>query len=207
MEPDKLSKIYDGFADSYDSNRELFNIDGIINGFRDRLKSDSGNLLDLGCGAGVPLGKSFIDSGWSVTGVDFSPKMLSLANKHVPEMKTLCADMRTVEFEEGEFNAITLIYSLFHIPKSQHSELFAKLFRWLKPNGMALFTYATKEYTGQEEMDGYKAFMGQQLYYSHKTPSALYKDLETIGFDIEAREYREIGGEIFLWITIAKPTA
>jgi len=205
MELDKLSKIYDKFADSYDSNRELFNIDGIINGFRDQLKSDSGNLLDLGCGAGVPIGRSFIDSGWSVTGVDFSPKMLLLANKHVPEMQTLCGDISSMEFDGGEFNAITLIYSLFHIPKSQHSDLFAQLFRWLNPNGMALFTYATREYTGSETFDGYKEFLGQQLFYSHETPDTLFQILEDIGFTIESKDYHCIADETFLWVSVRKP--
>jgi hypothetical protein len=67
-----------------------------------------------------------------------------------------------------------------------------------------LFTYATSEYTGQGEFDGYKEFMGQQFYYSHKTPEELYTDLERIGFRIEARDYRDIGGEVFLWVTAGK---
>lgn len=205
MELNKLSNIYDKFAESYDSNRDLFNIDGIIDDFRGQLKADTGKLLDLGCGAGVPIGRSFVDSGWSVTGVDFSSSMLSLANEHVPEMKTICADICSMEFGEHEFNAITLIYSLFHIPKNQHPDLFANFFRWLNPNGMALFTYATKEYTGSKEFDGYKEFLGQQLFYSHGTPDNLFGMLEDSGFEIEAKDYRCIADETFLWVTIRKP--
>lgn len=201
----ELSNIYDKFAESYDSNRDIFNIDAIINDFRDRLKTDSGNLLDLGCGAGIPMGRTFVDSGWSVTGVDFSSRMLSLANEYVPEMKTVCADICSIEFSEREFNAITLIYSLFHIPKSQHGELFSNLFRWLNPNGLALFTYATREYTGSEEFDGYKEFLGQQLFYSHATPDTLFQLLEDIGFIIESKDYRCIADETFLWVTVRKP--
>lgn len=162
-------------------------------------------MLDLGCGAGVPIGRSFIDNGWSVTGVDFSAKMLSLANEHVPEMKTICSNMCSVQFDESEFDAITSIYSLFHIPKDQHSELFANFFHWLKPNSMALFTYATREYTGSEEFDGYKEFLGQQLFYSHATPDNLFQILEDIGFIIESKDYRCIADETFLWVTIRKP--
>lgn len=205
MELDKLSNIYDKFAESYDSNRELFNIDGIINDFRYQFKDEPGNLLDLGCGAGVPIGRSFVDSGWSVTGVDFSSKMLLLANKHVPEMKTVCSDMCDIQFGEGEFSAITSIYSLFHIPKNQHADLFGKFFRWLQPNGMALFTYATREYTGSEEFEGYKEFLGQQLFYSHETPGTLLQMLEDTGFSIESKDYHCIADETFLWLTVRKP--
>ena len=120
-------------------------------------------------------------------------------------MKTICADIGKFEASENEFNAITLIYSLFHIPKSQHADLFAKLYRWLTPNGMALFTYATKEYTGAEEFDGYKEFLGQQLFYSHETPDNLFKLVEHSGLHIESKDYHCIAGETFLWVTVSKP--
>ena len=205
MEQDKLANIYDKFAESYDGSRELFNIDEIITDFHTRLAPETGNMLDLGCGAGVPIGQSFVNNGWTVTGVDFSQKMLSLANTNVPEMKTICSDMCSVEFNAGEFDAITSIYSLFHIPKDKHTELFSNLYRWLNPNGMALFTYATKEYTGSDEFDGYKEFLGQQLFYSHSTPDDLFNMLEETGFMIESKDYHCIAGETFLWVTVRKP--
>jgi len=70
---------------------------------------------------------------------------------------------------------------------------------------MALFTYATKEYTGSDEFDGYKEFMDQELYYSHERPEKLYADLERSGLVIEAADYRDIGNEIFLWVTVRRP--
>lgn len=205
MSLDKLSTIYGKFAESYDNNRGLFNIDGIVNDFRYHFKDEPGNLLDLGCGAGMPVGRSFVDNGWSVTGVDFSSKMLALANKYVPEMKTVCTDMCDIQFEKGEFNAIASIYSLFHVPKNQHADLFTKFFRWLQPNGMALFTYATQEYTGSEEFEGYKEFLGQQLFYSHEAPDTLYQVLEDTGFIIESKDTHCVADETFLWLTVRKP--
>ncbi|MDH5219083.1 MAG: class I SAM-dependent methyltransferase [Gammaproteobacteria bacterium] len=201
---DNLSLVYDKFAESYDDKRELFNIDHIISDFRNRLETP-GALLDIGCGAGIPVGRSFVDNNWVVTGIDFSAKMLALANTHVPEMKTICSDMRDIQFDDGDFDAISMIYSLFHIPKEQQSDLFARLFRWLKPNGMALFTYATKEYTGSEQFNGNKEFLGQQLFYSHDTPENLFQTLEEIGFVIEARDYHCVADETFLWVTMRKP--
>ena len=177
----------------------------VFDSFYEHLKIKKGKLLDMGCGAGEPFPRFFIDRGWMVTGVDFSKRMLELASKYVPEMKTICADMREVEFGPGRFEAITATYSLFHIPSNDQTVLFNKFYRWLCPKGKALFTYATKEYTGSDEFDGYKEFMGQKLYYSHKSPDKLYADLEKIGFNIESRDYRDIGNETFLWVTVSKP--
>ncbi len=200
-----LREIYDEFAETYDKNRGLFDMTEVFNSFYERLEIKKGRLLDMGCGAGEPFPRFFIDRGWTVTGVDFSKRMLELASKYVPEMKTICADMREVEFGPDRFEAITATYSLFHIPSNDQTALFNKFYRWLCPKGKALFTYATKEYTGSDEFDGYKEFMGQKLYYSHKSPDKLYADLEKIGFNVESGDYRDIGGETFLWVTVSKP--
>lgn len=200
-----LQEIYDGFAESYEDNRGIFDMTEVLNSFYTRLEVKKGRLLDLGCGAGEPFARFFIDRGWTVTGVDFSERMLQLTDKYVPEMQTIHADMRNIEFEPNQFEAITAIYSLFHIPSNDHASLFDKFYQWLLPKGKALFTYATKEYTGCNEFDGYKEFMGQKLYYSHKSPDKLYADLKNIGFNIESTDYRNIGNEIFLWVTVSKP--
>jgi len=202
-----LQDIYDGFAETYESNRGNFDLTEILNTFHSRLEHTPGKLLDLGCGAGEPLGRYFIDRDWSVTGVDFSKRMLALAARYTPEMQTIHANICNVEFPESQFHAVVAVYSLFHIPSSYHAELFRKIYRWLLPDGKALFTYATKNYTGFDRFDGYKEFMGQELYYSHKTPEELYKDLEDIGFNIASRDFLNIGNEVFLWITVSKERA
>jgi cyclopropane fatty-acyl-phospholipid synthase-like methyltransferase len=199
--PRELSEIYDEFAEDYEQNRGLFDMSAVLESFYRCLGSDKGRLLDLGCGAGEPFARWFIDRGWEVTGVDFSSRMLALAARYVPEMKTFQADMRDVEFGAGEFDAITAIYSLFHVPRQDHAQLFSKFHRWLAPEGSVLFTYATAEYTGEAAFDGYKEFLGQQLYYSHNSTEKLYTDLQQNGFAVEARDYREIGNEVFLWVT------
>lgn len=200
-----LQEIYDQFAATYEKSRGLFDMSEVLNSFHGSLNVKTGRLLDMGCGAGEPFARFFIDHGWAVTGVDFSQQMLELAAKYVPEMQTIRADMREVEFAPDKFEAITAIYSLFHVPRNDHAALLAKFYRWLCPQGKVLFTYATKEYTGRDEFDGYKEFMGQELYYSHKSPAALWADLENTGFNIESRDYRKIGGETFLWVTVSKP--
>ncbi|GAB6042059.1 class I SAM-dependent methyltransferase [Endothiovibrio diazotrophicus] len=200
-----LATIYDRFADTYEENRGLFDMTEVFEDFFARLDAENGRVLDLGCGAGEPFASAFIARGWSATGVDFSPHMLEMARKYVPQMEAILSDMRDAEFPPARFDAVTVIYALFHLPRDDHFALFEKMFRWLRPGGSALFTYATEAYTGQPEFDGYKAFMGQELYYSHKRPEALREELERAGFAIEATDYRGIGGEVFLWVTARKP--
>lgn len=199
-----LREIYDSFADTYEANRGLFDMRPIFEDFWRALNKTSGDALDLGCGAGEPFARNFIDRGWRVTGVDFSPRMLQLAQRFVPEMQRVQGDMTQVEFAPRSFDAITAVYSLFHLPRAQHPALFANIANWLRPGGKLLFTYATRHYTGADRFDGTIEFMGKPLYYSHDTPEQLREQLAKAGLEIESEDWREIGGETFLWVTAGR---
>ena len=199
-----LDKIYDNFAKTYDENRGLFDLSDIQQSFLKELPFKTGRLLDLGCGSGEAFSKYFLDNNWQVVGVDFSEKMLEQANRYVPEMQTIHADIRRLDFEPDQFDAISAIYSLFHLPSKDHIALFKNIHNWLRPGGYGIFTYATKQYTGEDEFEGYINFLGEDLFYSHKKPEDLYDDLNAVGFEITNKEFHEIGKETFLWVTIKK---
>jgi len=199
-----LIKAYDHMASSYDKNRGLFDMTGVLNDFYQSLEIKKGSLLDAGCGAGEPCADWFIKRGWQVTGVDLSDNMLSLAKEYVPEMKRICSAMQEVDFSDNSYEAITAIYSIFHLSPDDQSLMFKKFFKWLKSKGSLLFTYATKEYTKADNFSGYLDFMGEKFYYSHRTPGELKKELSDIGFIIESFKYRDIGNETFLWVTAVK---
>jgi SAM-dependent methyltransferase len=206
-----LQETYDALAAEYQAERGLFDMTQVFEPFYRRLAGDlpqgGGHLLDLGCGTGEPMARLFIERGWQVTGVDFSKEMLALAERLVPQMQRVNADMRACDFPAQRFDAVILVYSLFHIPHADHPTLFTRLFEWLRPGGRLLLTYATKHYTGQDEFDGYKEFLGRRLFYSHTTPLKLRGQLEDAGFACDSASYRDIGGETFLWIMVQRPTA
>ena len=200
-----MRQAYDRLADTYDANRGLFDMSGIFRDFFALLGKPKGHLLDLGCGAGEPIPGYFLEKGWQVTGVDFSGKMLELAKRYQPGMKTTLADITNVYFQNDQFDAIVSVYVLFHIEKEKHPGVFSNIFKWLKPGGKALFTYASKDYTGSDTFSGYIEFMAERLFYSHLSPDDLQRVLLRTGFHIHAIDPLEIGGETFLWVTVSKP--
>ena len=148
-----LQTAYRHLAAQYDANRDQFDIARLLDGLQDRLP-DQGVLLDLGCGAGVPVAQTFLANGWEVVGVDFCPEMLALAAQHVPAMRRVCGDMRRLELAPKSVDAVTCVYSLFHLPWREHGALFQRIAGWLRPNGRLFFTYATADYTGEPEFEG-----------------------------------------------------
>jgi SAM-dependent methyltransferase len=201
-----LLQAYAALARTYDANRGLFDMSEVLREAFSRLSPTPGRLIDLGCGAGEPVPAAFLERGWEVIGVDFCPEMLALAAHHVPRMQRVQADMRAVDFPAASADAVTAIYSLFHLPATTHADLFARVHRWLRPGGRFLFTYAGRDYTGAESFDGYKTFMGQRLYYSHRDPATLTRQLRGAGLAPEAMTPREIGGERFLWVIAERPS-
>ncbi|GAJ18309.1 unnamed protein product, partial [marine sediment metagenome] len=77
--------VKDGYEKShYDGS--IFRKDGkqtrIENYFLGRLVKlvpDRARVLDLGCGSGVPVNACLIKQGFNVTGVDFCPRLITLA--------------------------------------------------------------------------------------------------------------------------------
>jgi SAM-dependent methyltransferase len=63
-------------------------------------------VLDLGCGAGVPVALRLTERGFDVLGIDVSIRQIELARINVPAAEFLQADMTGVGFAPASFDAI-----------------------------------------------------------------------------------------------------
>ena len=85
---------------------------------------------------------------FDVTGVDFSSRQIELARTNVPGASFVQADMTEVGFSAGSYDAVTAFFSIIHVPRSEHPELFTKIANWLKPGGVFLASLGKR---GDEE--------------------------------------------------------
>jgi len=147
-----------------------------------RAVSAGGTILEVGCGPGIPNAK-YLSENYEVTGVDLSASMIRLAEANAPRADFIEGDITQVSFPDDSFDGIVAFYSLFHVPRSDHSELFRRFARWLRPGGAILVTVAEKDDgPGYTEDD----FFDVTMYWSNFSP-AHYRDLlEALGFQIEA---------------------
>jgi len=162
-------------------------------------------VLDLGCGAGVPVTRWLADRGFTVTGVDVSARQVELARTNVPEGTFLKADMTELAFAPETFDAVVAFDSIIHVPRAEHPALLAGVYRWLKPGGVFLATMTVTDYEGRDEDWG---GWGAPMVWSHYDSKANVAMLREAGFEIHYAEPRTGLGtgdaETWLWVLASK---
>ena len=137
----------------------------------------SGSVLDLGCGAAEPIAEYYINRGYTVTGVDFSPAMLKLAQSRFPNSRWISADMRKLELGET-FHGITAWNSFFHLTQEDQRTTLTRLVDHLKPGGALMITVgpAAGEVIGHVN--------GEKVYHASLDPGEYERMLKALGVDI-----------------------
>lgn len=192
-----VRESYNQIANVYHKQRDKFKNDDILNSFASILSSGS-EVLDVGCGAGVPVAQFLVKTDFKVTGVDISSSMVELARKNVPEATFFEMDMKKLEFEDRRFDGITALYSLFHIPKEDHGAILLKFYTLLRDNGVLLFC------SGWNQWEGTKDFHGAQMYWSQPGKEVTRQLVLEAGFELILSEVREYGGEKHYWVLARK---
>jgi len=154
----------------------------------------SGELIDVGCGAGVPVVRFLVNAGFEVPGVDISSVMLELARRYVPQAHFLKMDMRRLNFTSGYFDGISAFYSLFHIPRTEYYQVLVDFQRLLRPNGILLFC------SGAAAWEGFDEYHGVKMFWSHPDRKETRQWVIDAGFSIHLSEVRNVGGEKQYWI-------
>ena len=162
-------------------------------------------VLDLGCGAGVPVTR-WLAQRFAVTGVDLSARQLELARRHVPAANFLKADMADLSFAPETFDAVVALHSIIHVPRAEHPAMLGKIHRWLKPGGLFLATWALGEWEGEEsDWEGW----GAPMRWSHHDVETSLELLCGASFAIERAEAHTTrgtrGDESWLWVLARKP--
>lgn len=167
---------YDQIASLYESVR-ADEVEPEINSFIELLVP-GGEVLDIGCGAGVPITKA-LSQHFNVTGVDFSGEMIAFAKNNVPEATLYHADIMDIDLPISHFNAAVSFYTLFHIPKERHRAFFERVNIWLKDGGYLLITLAR-----EDEIPYIEEYLGVTMYWSNFGLGDYKEMLDELGFEV-----------------------
>jgi ubiquinone/menaquinone biosynthesis C-methylase UbiE len=169
----------------------------------------SSRVLELGCGAGLPVTAVLTQHVAEVVANDYSEEQMALARVNAPRATFVHGDMTQLEFPAETFNAAVAFYSFFHVPREKHEALIKNIYGWLRRDGLLLFTYSAH---GEEGI--YPMFLGARMYFSSFGTDQIVEIVKSSGFEIVQREVRAQGNvkdladpdndTSFLWILAKK---
>jgi cyclopropane fatty-acyl-phospholipid synthase-like methyltransferase len=190
MTNDQTQKSYDKIATEYVRNRDQFANKKYLDMLANNLQKGA-SILDVGCGAGLPVDKYLVEKGFSLSGIDISPRQIELAQKNIPEGFFEIKDMSKLQAYEYCVDAIVSFYAIFHIPREEHAALFKKFITFMPKGGYILVTMgANGEDPGTEEV-----FHGEKVFYSFYAPEKNTEIIKDAGFEILYNEIEAFGNE------------
>jgi cyclopropane fatty-acyl-phospholipid synthase-like methyltransferase len=154
---DRVSGTYRG--DRFDlTDPEQMKYAGWIEELKIQL-GPGGDVLDLGCGNGVPVAQLLVQAGYGYVGVDLSPVQIERARRLTPHAEFICGDM------SERFSAVASLYAMIHLPLEEQRGLLKRIHQWLQPGGVLMIIVGATEWTGVEE--DWLGVPGVTMYWSH----------------------------------------
>lgn len=191
-----IASAFDRIAERYERSASADPVGHYYRRFLDRCTDmipAGGRVLDVGCGAGRTAAE-FAERA-HVVGVDISPVQVRLARERVPAGAFLIADIATLQFRSNAFDAIAAFWSVIHVPRDLHAELFASLHGWMRPGGVLFGAFGSSD--NPEERG---EFLGEPMYWSHYDAETTRGLLSHAGFNIVQAEVVADEGERPLWV-------
>ena len=123
------------------------------------------DVLDLGCGTGMPVSQVLIKRGFHLYGVDASPTMVATFRSRFPTVPVECAAVEESGFFGRSFDAVIAWGLFFLLTEETQRSLIAKVARVLPSGGRFLFTSPPKNISWLDAMTGQKSVsLGYEAY-------------------------------------------
>lgn len=178
-------------------NKRYFNhiINYLKNHNQDKFKNLLGHInthnkkiLDLGCGTGQAINELRKHNPKQITGIDFSKTAIKICKQKYPKHTFKVKELKDLKATQ-EYDIITLIDVIEHIPNKEMQTIYPKISKALKPNGLLiiktpLYKQGQKEY--EFKWDTKKDY---NLHINIQTEKQLQKDLQKNGFKKHHKYY------------------
>jgi ubiquinone/menaquinone biosynthesis C-methylase UbiE len=164
----------------------------------------SGSLvLDLGCGAGVPVTRTLMNQR-RVVGIELSSHQLSLARSLVPSARLVQGDMMRLPFRAAAFDAVVATFSFVHVPRDEQQPTLRAVAGCLRSGGV----FAANFGTGASEDAIQPDWLDVPMFFASFEPDTNERMVRLAGLEIESSEVRAVDEEgepvDFHWVVAKK---
>ncbi len=131
---------YDAVADGFIQRRLTSDIGAATVRTWARSLAPGATVLDLGCGAGVPISRTLHEAGLVVYGIDASPRMTAAFRQQLPGVPIATERVEQSRFFDRCFDAVVAWGLIFLLPADAQTALIGRIAPILRPGGRFLFT-------------------------------------------------------------------
>lgn len=198
---DLVRSSYDRIADDYLASVLALAVDHRIAWTKRLLTrlTSSSRVLEIGCGAGLPVGALILENDHQLTGIDLSPRQIELATRNLSRGTFQVGNATEATFPDESFDAIVMLYTIGHIPRERLPKLLADFSRWLVPGGQLLITLTMSDSDSWVEEN----FLGLGVisWTNGYPPDTVTGFLEAAGFVAREQEtLPDADGGSWLWM-------
>jgi SAM-dependent methyltransferase len=147
------SNGYEAIAKSFISARDPHIGSGTVRKWAAALPPGA-SVLDLGCGAGIPISQALIKAGCRVYGVDASATLIAAFLKSFPGAPAQCVSVEDCYFFRRPFDAVVAWGLMFLLSPDAQATLMARVAQALLPGGRFLFTAPREAATWNDALTG-----------------------------------------------------
>ena len=138
-----------------------------------------GEIVDIGCGSGLPVAAELIERGFGVTGVDGTPTMIALFRDNLPGIAAHLADMRELALNR-RFQGLLAWDSFFHLRPDDQRRMFPRFQAHAELGAALMFS------SGPAEGEAIGDLEGDRLYHGSLDPDEYRYLLNVAGFAVIA---------------------
>ncbi len=145
--------------------------------------NNSKHILELGCATGFPIAETILSIGRDYTGIDLSSEHIEMATKTFPQWKDHFKEAEMLDFcknsDSESFSGIISMFSIRHLPRIHHVELFNEILRILEPRGLLLVDFPQYSEDGRGTW-----FANLPMYWSSFSEEWSRLTLKELGFEL-----------------------
>ncbi len=148
--------------------------------------------LDVGTGAAAHIGRFLADQGLTVTGIDLSPRAISVAQELNPDIGLIVADFRSLPLADNTFDAVVGFYCFIYGTDVEISTALAEALRVAR-SGARLLAAVHASFDDRPREESFTEMLGLPVEVSVRftTPATFAGLVERAGWRLEAVHVRD----------------
>ncbi|MHA1520761.1 MAG: class I SAM-dependent methyltransferase [Promethearchaeota archaeon] len=152
--------------------------------------NNQGQILELGCASGFPIAKNILEKQRNYTGIDLSLDQINLAHREFPDWRANFHKAEMLEFCRNSppnmYSGIISMFTIRHLPRIYHVELFTQIYRLLTEDGLLLLDFPLYSDEGRDTW-----FDDSPMYWSSFSQEWMRLTFKELGFTL-MKEFEDI---------------